>query len=236
MNEQKLNSPLERRSFLSRLGAGAAAFGAVFASGVQPVQAQSLGGRSWQPTRHAEDDWFDELPGKHRFMFDNINAGGFGQAMRFANNFINVNMDAYGVESSDLAVVIVARSRSTAFAFNDAIWEKYGVPMAARTGLNDPKTDQPPTVNLFNAPDYGGELPNGGLMLETLFEKGLRLAVCRVATRGYARRVAAAVDGDVDSIFEEMSENLIENSTMVPAGIVAVNRAQERGYAFSYVA
>ena len=235
MNEHKLKSPLERRSFLTRLGAGAAAFGAVFAAGVQPAQAQSPGGRSWQPRRHSEDDWFDELPGMHRFIFDNVSAQGFGQALRFANNFINVNKDAYGVESNDLAVVLVARSRSTAFAFNDAIWGKYGVPMAARTNLNDPKTNQPPTVNLFNTSGYGGELPNGGLMLETLFERGLQLAVCRVSTRGYARRVAAAVDGDVDSIFEEMTQNLVDNSTMVPAGIVAVNRAQERGYSFVYV-
>ena len=235
MKEQELKSPIERRSFLTRLGAGAAAFGAAFAAGVQPLGAQSRGGRDWQPRLHSEDDWFDELPGVHRFMFDNISAGGFGQAMRFANNYINVNEDDYGVEPSDLAVVIVARSRSTAFAFNDAIWEKYGVPMAARTGLNDPKTDQPPTVNLFNAPGYGGELPNGGLMLQTLFEKGLRLAVCRVATRGYANRVADAVGGDSDSIFDEMIHNLVDNSTLVPAGIVAVDRAQERGYSFAYV-
>ena len=131
MNEQKVNSPLERRSFLTRLGAGAAAFGTVFAAGSGSAEAQSRGGSGWQPTRHSEDDWFDELPGEHRFIIDNISAGGFGQAMRFANNFINVNSDAYGVEPSNLAVVIVARSRSTAFAFNDVIWEKYGVPMAA---------------------------------------------------------------------------------------------------------
>ncbi len=235
MNEQTVKSPLERRSFLTRLGAGAAAFGAVFAAGAGSAEGQSRGGSGWQPTRHSEDDWFDELPGEHRFIIDNISAGGFGQAMRFANNYINVNNDAYGVEPSNIAVIIVARSRSTAFAFNDVIWEKYGVPMAARTGLNDPKTDQPPTVNLFNAAGYGGGLPTGGLMLDTLFENGLHLAVCRVATRGYARRVAAAVDGDEDSIFEEMTQNLVDNSTMVPAGIVAVDRAQERGYSFAYV-
>jgi intracellular sulfur oxidation DsrE/DsrF family protein len=236
MKEQELKSRLERRSFLSRLGAGAAAFGTVCAAGVSPAQAQSRGGSSWQPRRHSEDDWFDELPGVHRFIFDNYHTQGFGQAMRFANNFINVNKNDYGVDSSDIAVVIVARSISTAFAFNDAIWEKYSVPLAARTGLNDPKTDQPPTVNLYNTSGYGGELPNGGLMLETLFEKGLRLAVCRTATRGYARRIAAAVDGDADNIYEELISNLVDNSTPVPAGIVAVNRAQERGYSFVAVA
>ena len=36
-------------------------------------------------------------------------------------------------------------------------------------------------------------------------------------------------------IFKELTENLIPNAHMVPAGIVAVNRAQERGYSFAYV-
>ena len=43
----------------------------------------------------------------------------------------------------------------------------------------------------------------------------------------------------VTSIYQEvelsLTENLIPNGHMVPAGIVAVNRAQERGYTFSYV-
>ena len=236
MHEQESNSTSERRSFLARLGAGAAAFGAVFATGMHPAEAQSGGNRNWQPRQHSEDDWFDELPGVHRFIFDNVDTPGFGQAMRFANNYINVNKDAYGVESSDLAVVIVARHISTAFAFNDAIWAKYGVPITNRAGLNDPKTNKPPTVNLFNAAGYDDSgLPNGGLMLTTLFEKGVRLAVCRVAARGYARRIAEAIGGDADSIYAEIAENLVDNSTIVPAGIVAVNRAQERGYTFAYV-
>ena len=85
MNQQE-KSPLKRRSFLSRLGAGVGAFGAVFAAGVPTAGAQSSGSRSWRPARHAEDDWFDELPGVHRFIFDNVTAQGFGQALRFANN------------------------------------------------------------------------------------------------------------------------------------------------------
>jgi intracellular sulfur oxidation DsrE/DsrF family protein len=39
----------------------------------------------------------------------------------------------------------------------------------------------------------------------------------------------------VDDIIKELTEHLVPNSHMVPAGIVAVSRAQERGYTFSYV-
>ena len=42
--------------------------------------------------------------------------------------------------------------------------------------------------------------------------------------------------GNADAIYRELTGHLLANAHMVPAGIVAVNRAQERGYTFSYVA
>jgi hypothetical protein len=53
-----------------------------------------------------------------------------------------------------------------------------------------------------------------------------------MATRQLAKPLAAAAGGDAESVFKELSANLVSNSHLVPAGIVAVNRAQERGYSF----
>ncbi len=36
--------------------------------------------------------------------------------------------------------------------------------------------------------------------------------------------------GNTDTIYDELVVNIVGNARMVPAGIVAVNRAQERGY------
>ncbi len=235
MTEKYFKSLRERRFFLKRISGVAAVLGGAVALGTRPAEAQSGTGESWTPARHAVDDWMDEVPGVHRFLFDNTTASGFAGSMRFANNYMRVNVDDYGLDNSDLAVVIVARSNSTPMSFNDAMWAKYGEALSARENLIDPKTDAPPKINLFNTPGYGNELPTNGLTLTELFEKGLQLAVCRVATQGAARRVARAVGGDADSIFEEFTHNLIDNCHLVPAGIVAVNRAQERGYAFSFV-
>ena len=68
---------LARRSFLSKAGTGAAAFGAAIGAGAGPLLAQpaSSEGTRFQPARHAEDDWFDRIPGKHRFFFDTISQG-----------------------------------------------------------------------------------------------------------------------------------------------------------------
>jgi intracellular sulfur oxidation DsrE/DsrF family protein len=53
-----------------------------------------------------------------------------------------------------------------------------------------------------------------------------------MATRRLAGTIANAVSGNADAIFAEISANLVNNGRMVPAGIIAVNRAQERGYTF----
>jgi intracellular sulfur oxidation DsrE/DsrF family protein len=71
--------------------------------------------------------------------------------------------------------------------------------------------------------------------VEALLKRGLRLAVCNQSSRGYAAAIAMAMGLDQDKVFEEMKANLLPNSRLVPAGIVAVNRAQERGYALASV-
>src|SRR5437868_2699038 len=108
-----------RRSFLTSLGAAIA---------VKPpaVPMQSGAARTWEPARHSEDDWLDQIPGKHRMVFDTTSVEGFGSALRFGNNFLDTNKDAYGLTYSDVALVIVVRHDSTSFGFNDAMWSKYG--------------------------------------------------------------------------------------------------------------
>jgi len=60
--------------------------------------------------------------------------------------------------------------------------------------------------------------------------------VCQLATRAIAGSIARAVSSPAanvtaDDIFNELSANLMPNSHLVAAGIVAVGRAQEHGYA-----
>jgi len=230
---------LARRSFLSRwskMTTGLAAFGAVFGAGNDIARAQSPGGEAgaWKPARHAEDDWLDKIPGSHRLFFDTISAQGFGQAILFANNVFTANRTGYRLQQGDQATVICVRHRSTGFAFTDAMWTKYGGPLAERAQLNDPKTQQAPKINLYMAAGYGSQLNNNGVTLDSLLKLGVHLAVCQMATRANASLIAERTGGKVDDIYQELISNLVPNSHMVPAGIVAVNRAQERGYTFSF--
>jgi hypothetical protein len=54
-----------------------------------------------------------------------------------------------------------------------------------------------------------------------------------MATRRFAGAIANARKLDVEAVYKELTSNLVANSHMVAAGIVTVNRAQERGYALA---
>ena len=103
MNKPSL--PSERRSFLTRLNAGAASLAALAVGGVAMAQQKSAAITRFEPARHEKDDWFDQLPGKHRLVFDSTAHDGVADGILFANNFIRVNQADYGVPSKDLAVV-----------------------------------------------------------------------------------------------------------------------------------
>jgi hypothetical protein len=57
--------------------------------------------------------------------------------------------------------------------------------------------------------------------------------VCQMATRFFAGPLAQGTGGNADAVYNELVANLVGNSHMAAAGIVAVNRAQERGYTLS---
>ena len=126
------------------------------------------------------------------------------------------------------------RHHSTCFAYTDAIWAKYGGPLAERAEFVDPKSKEAPKTNLFLASGYGSLLSNNGVLLDATVKRGVHLAVCQMATRANANAIAQRTGAKVDDIYQELVSNLVPNSHMVPAGIVALNRAQERGYSFSY--
>jgi intracellular sulfur oxidation DsrE/DsrF family protein len=221
--------PVARRSFLARLGGGLSVAGISLAGSAPEAAAQSAaGGGRFQAARHAQDDWMDTLPGRHRFVFDATTASTFGAALAYANNFFIASDSGYGLKDPDAAVIIVARHFATPFAYKDAVWAKYGTPLTGVTNLSDPKTKQPPTTNLYNTAGYD-DLANMGTTVDTLLKRGVHFAVCQMATKFFSGMLAGP-GGNADAVYNEVVANLVPNSHLVAAGIVAVNRAQERGY------
>jgi intracellular sulfur oxidation DsrE/DsrF family protein len=237
MKQDMDQASVARRSFLSRIAAAAGAFGAAF-GGASIARAQSAPAATggFAPAHHAEDDWLDQTAAKHRIFYDTTTAGGYGQALFFVRNYFTANASGYKLADEDLAQVICMRHESTSFAFNDAMWTKYGAALSERAGkFVDPKTNQVPTHNVYLASGYGETLRNVNVTIDQLAKRGVRFAVCSMATRAAAQLIATKTGANADAVFKELTENLVANGHMVPAGIVAVNRAQERGYSFAYV-
>ena len=229
MTGKWLQSTMARRMFLSRMGVGAGAVGAgVMGSPVAGAQVTT--DATWRPARHTQDDWYDKIPGVHRFLLDTSTAESMGWSLQFATNYFTANQDVYGLKESDLAVIIVARHKSTSFAYSDAIWAKYGKQLSEQAEYTDPKTKEAPKINVYGP---AGETVQAGRM-DALMKKGVQFAVCSMSTRGISGRIAKANGLETDSVFKEITANLIGNAHMVPAGVLAVNRAQEHGYSFIY--
>lgn len=236
MKQETARGPLARRSFLSRIVAGAGAFGAAFAGSAAAAAQPAASTAAFQPARHPEDDWFDQTTARHRFFYDTTTAEAFAQALFFARNYFVANASGYKLTDADLAQVICVRHESTSFAFTDAMWAKYGAALAERAGkFVDPKTKQVPTTNIMMVGGYGDSMRNVNVTIDQMAKRGVRFAVCAMATRAAAQLAAQKTGGNADAIFTELTSNLVPNAHMVPAGIVAVNRAQERGYSFAYV-
>jgi hypothetical protein len=222
-----MNSNRERRSMLSGFGAALAAFV------LRPTSAQaqsSAGAQPFQPARHAQDEWMDTLPGRHRTVIDCAAATAAGTGVFYANNIFTANRNGYQLADRDVAVIVVLRHDATTFAYNDAMWAKYGSVLANLGQITDPKTNQPPAVNPLDSREFGPAMTNRGVTATALANRGAHFAICDMATNRIAGVVASAVKSTQPEIYKELVANVLPNGHMVAAGVVAINRAQERGY------
>jgi hypothetical protein len=209
---------------------GLAAVAAAFALRPRPAQAQGAPAAPFQPTQHTQDQWMDTVPGKHRTVIDCAAAGAAGTGVFYANNIFTANRNGYQLADSDVAVIVVLRHEATTFAYNDAIWGKYGSVLGGLGKITDPRTNQPPTVNPLMSRDFGSAMTNLGVTATALAGRGAHFAICDMATNRIAGVIASAVKASQPEIYKELVANLLPNGHMVAAGVVAVNRAQERGY------
>ena len=220
---------------MARLGAGLATLTGASLAAADPVRAEPAGGAPWQPARHPQDDWYEEIPGKHRFFFDATSATGTGDAIAFASNFLAASATGYQLAESENAIVISLRHHATLFAFSDAMWQKYGVPFSTRIGFVDPKTKQPPVINVYQTTGYGALLSNRQTTLSAMATRGVHFSVCDMAAHVYAGIAAGALGLQSSDVYDELRASALLNAHFMAAGIVAVNRAQERGYTIQHI-
>jgi hypothetical protein len=203
-----------RRNFLSDLAVGAT--GAVALSALVSDQALAAGvtAAPVAPSAAAEWDltWIDRLTGKYRTVFD---AADTNDGMVFTN--VSVFMmgfkEVYNASDADMQAVIVMRHRGVIMAFNDAMWEKYGIGgefKIANAEKKNPWTSE----------------------LATLRGRGATLIACNLAATRQAREFAKRLNLDADEVKKDLYANFVPGIIVQTSGVFATIRAQEAGCAF----
>jgi intracellular sulfur oxidation DsrE/DsrF family protein len=221
-----------RRTFLARLAAGTAAFGAAFALPRNADAQDAL-------QSHELDKWIDELKGQHKQVYDCVTKAHIGEMM-YASNFLRANNTDYGLTDAQLASIVSLRHEATPYGYNDAMWEKYrigeslDVPARPTGGRGNRGGGDSSAVPPADSAARATRNPQTN-MIRSLADRGAQFTVCGLATTRYAGEFARKVNRPAADVRAELVANLVPNCRVVPAGVVVVNRAQERGFSYLYV-
>ena len=216
-----------RRGFLTRLAVTAAAFG------IGVVRPRSL-----QASQRAEPDrWIDALTGKHRCLFD-FPQHADGLPLIHIYNYLNTYKAAYGESKEAVNAVGTfygsGPGASIPLGWNDAIWEKYRIGELMK--LVDQRTTLPSVRNMVFAPREGDPVLRSGAVtaagIESLQRMGASFLMCNNALLNWAAFLAGR-EGRPSTVEREIRANLLPGVTVVPAMVIAIEKAQGAGIAYN---
>jgi hypothetical protein len=232
------SEPKTRRSFLGGMF-GAATVASLSMSGTRAAAAKESG----------PDDWIEEVKGTHRCLFD-FPQHKNGMPLLHILNYLNTYTAAYKTAAGQVGAVgtfySVGSQASITLAFNDAIWAKYG--LGAYTGLKD-ADGKAYTRNVFNRPTtkdlhllmqaidspmipaLADAIP--ALGIESLQKLGTKFVLCANALGIWCLELEARGKGKAQDIDKELRANLLPGVTIVPAMVIAIDKAQEAGIKYN---
>ena len=219
-----------RRGFLGRVAAGAAALG--LGSVVTPVAAAAATAGVTAAADPAFEAWLNKITGKHKSMYDAPEVNG-GFAFIWARVWLNTCNAAYGTTDADNTAAIVVRHSAFALALQDSMWAKYKLGEFIK--LDDPKTGAPAVRNPWYKMAAADQLlPGYGI--DELLAKGALVGVCNVALTVFGGMVASKMGAGLtgDAVRADFVANLIPGVAVVPSGVLAVNRTQEKGCTYTF--
>jgi intracellular sulfur oxidation DsrE/DsrF family protein len=175
-----------------------------------------------------EEKWLRHLNGRHRQFFDTSTLNNGAPLTRVAN-FLDVYRDAYGVGDRDVNAIVGAHGTGLGLVFSDAIWERFG--LGEYYSVADVSTERPATRNPYSG--VGAHAP--AISVASLQRRGVRFLGCQQSINRVARELARKGKGAEGAIRNALADGLLPGVTLVPAMVVAANRAQESGLAYLFV-
>jgi intracellular sulfur oxidation DsrE/DsrF family protein len=221
-----------RRGFLGRLAAGATALGlgGLVAPGEVAAQPTRVGGPRDASANPEFEAWLNKITGKHKMIYD-VPEPNSGFAFAWARVFLNTTNETYGTTDADNTAVIVLRHSGIPYAMESAMWAKYKFGQAFN--ITDPATKGPamrhPLMHL-----KPGDVPIAGMGADELLAKGVLMGVCNIALTLKSQGMAKEMGTPAETIKKEWIANLLPGVQVVPSGVIAVNRTQEKGCAYCF--
>ena len=215
--------PTHRRGFLGTLATAAAAG----LAGLTPLRLEAQPRRMSMAGMDASfETWLNKITGKHKMLFDAPEVNG-GMAVVWPRVWLNGNNENYGTKDTDNSAVIVMRHSAIPMAMQDAVWAKYHLGEV----FNIKNGDAPATANGF-AKQLPLPLPGTGV--EALLASGAQVGVCNVALTVFSGMVAQKMNMDAAAVKADWVAGLIPGVQVVPSGVLAVARAQEKGCVYCF--
>jgi intracellular sulfur oxidation DsrE/DsrF family protein len=231
----------DRRSFFGRL-LGAAAAASLPAASVAAAEQAA-------PAASGADAWIAQVKGTHRTLFDFPQHKFFMPQMHILN-YLHTYQEAYKSTPGSVGAVGtfygIGNQSSIALAFNDAMWAKYG--LGEYLGLKD-ASGKFYTHNLFNKPSkdelrlivqalqtpnlppFADFMPLMGI--ESLQKMGTKFLLCNNALEGWAIELEGRGKGKMPEILAELKANKLPGVTLVPAMVIAIEKAQTAGIRYN---
>jgi intracellular sulfur oxidation DsrE/DsrF family protein len=218
-------------------------FGAAAAAGL------SVSGTRAAIWESGSDDWIKEVRGNHRCLFDfpqHRNGYGLLHILNYLNTYSTVYKTAPDQVGAVGTFYSAGRQASIPLAFNDAIWARYD--LGAYTGLKDAE-GKAYTRNVFNRPTtkdlhllmqaidspmipaLADAIP--ALGIENLQKMGTKFILCANALGIWCLELEARGKGKAQDIEMELRANLLPGVTIVPAMVIAIEKAQEAGIRYN---
>lgn len=219
-----------RRKFLQSLTIGAAALGTTGLVAPSTTSAENMS------SAYNEDPeaWMKKITGKHRIVYDVTEPH---QVFPFAwpRVFLLTN-EATGTPANECSVVVILRHNSIPYAMDHHLWEKYK--FGEMFHIKNEKSGQPEVKNPFWKPAPGTySFPGIGSVkigINELQESGVQFLVCNAAI-SVLSAIAAGENGDAAAVKKEWTEGVLPGIHIVPSGVWAVGRAQEKGCGYCFV-
>jgi len=237
---EKNNSGVSpRRKFLGTIATGAAALGLATFGSSSLAKAGTLASSENDLSNLSEaDEWFDKINGKHRVVYDVTQPKEGKELMMpfaWAKVFLLTNA-ATGTPEKESSVVTVWRHTAIPFAMEDRLWAKYK--FGEMFGIKDDQTGAPAVRNRFWKPNPGYSIPGAGpvpIGINELQDSGAMFCVCNMAITVYSAATAEKMKMSAEDVKKDWLLGILPNVQVVPSGVWALGRAQERkcGYIFA---